>query len=101
MNHQLNQNAVSHDPAVNSQLPPEQRLTNLENDLLNMTDVLQKLVDQNDEFYLYVKNKKESEIASREFWDDVKKKILVSGIWATVVIIATACGFAFREWVTK
>jgi len=97
---QLRQMSVSKDPSINESLSNKERLHNLESDLLNQMDVINRLVVQNDKYVEYLDSEIKAKKDSRRFWVDVKKKLAVSGIWGTVVIVFTALVYAAKQWIT-
>ena len=96
----LNQNAVSHDPLINAELSDAQRLLNLETDIITVLTVMSSVVSQNNKYAEYLQARINREEQSLKFWQDVKTRIAVSGIWGFIVLLGSAVIFAAKEWLT-
>ena len=95
----LAQANVHEDRAENEKLSDVERISNLENDLLQVRVAIYKLVLQNDRYVEYLDTEIENKKDSANFWKDVRKKIAVSGIWGTIIIIGTAVVYAIKQWI--
>lgn len=93
------QSRVSPFPDKNAQLTPDQRLINLEHDVITQSDSLNRLVDQNDKYANYLDERMSREHESYLFWRDVRKRLATAGIISTVGIIFVALGYAATQWV--
>lgn len=99
MSKELNQMNVNRDPEKNKRLNDEDRIENLESDVIHMTDAIDRLVEQNDKYAGYLEERIMAEKENHEFWLDVRKKIVTSGIWGTILIIGSALLYAAKQWV--
>jgi hypothetical protein len=96
---EFNQMNVNSDPEKNKRLTDNQRIENLEGDVIHMGEAMDRLVEQNDKYARYLDERMTAEKENREFWSDVRKKLVTSGIWGTIVLIATAVLYAAKQWV--
>lgn len=99
---------VNKDLMLNCELDIEQRLRNMECDMVRTSCLIEGLCTQcekesarrekYDTFLDHLIQKAEFE---EKFWREAKMKIVVSGIWACLALIASACVFTLREWLHK
>jgi len=92
----------------NRDLPIEQRMANMEEDMAAATGLIEELCfrckeeserrEKYDTFLDHLIQKAEYE---ENFWREAKMKIVVSGIWACLALIASACAFTLKEWLSK
>lgn len=90
---------VSKDPEMNRRLSDQRRIDNLEVDMIRVADSMDILIDQNNKYAGYLEERILAEKENHEFWLDVRKKLVTSGIWATIAIIGTAVLYAAKQWV--
>lgn len=96
---ELNQLSVSRDREKNRRLKNDERLENLETDIIHIADAIDRLVEQNDKYADYLDSRILSEHEKAEFWRDVRKKLVTSGIWGTILIIFGALVYAAKQYI--
>jgi hypothetical protein len=80
-------------------LSDKDRIENLEADVIHMAGAVDELVKQNNRYTDYLDERMSAEKENHEFWLDVRKKLVTSGIWATIVLISGALFYAAKQWV--
>ena len=101
MSKELSQMNVSEDLEKNKKFSDSERLANLEADIIHVSDVMGSLVIQNNKYAQYLDERIAIEKESHEFWLDVRKKLITSGIWGTILIIGSALLYAAKHWVNN
>ena len=96
---ELRQMNVHEDPAVNERLDDKDRIRNIEGDIIHQRDALYALVAQNEKYTEYIDGKIQEKKDSHEFWTSVRKKLAVSGIWGTILIVFTVIIYAAKQWI--
>ena len=96
---EFNQLNVNRDPEKNERLNTKERLDNLEGDIIHMADAIDRLVEQNDKYADYLDSRIKAEHEKTEFWRDVRKKLVTSGIWGTILIIFGAVVYAIKQYI--
>ena len=96
---ELNQMSVSRDPEKNKHLSNQDRIENLESDIVHITDAIERLVKQNDKYADYLESRIRAEHARTDFWLDVRKKLVTSGIWGTFTLVVGALFYAASQYI--
>ena len=96
---EFNQLNVSNDPEKNKRLSDKDRIENLEGDVIHMADAIDTLIIQNNRYADYLDTRITAQRETAEFWRDVRKKLVTSGIWGTIVIIGGALYYAVTQYI--
>ena len=100
MNDTLNQRVSPH-AGENAKLDTDQRLENVEHDIVVQTDEIRRLVKQNDKYTDYLDDRIKREKESYKFWVDVRKRLAVAGILGAVGLLGAALWYAFTQFVNN
>lgn len=95
----LEQMNVNKDPRINEQLTTKSRLSNIEGDIIHQRDAVAALVAQNQIYIKYINTEMAIKEDSSKFWKDVRKKLTVSGIWGTIILIISAIAYAAKHYI--
>ena len=96
---EFNQLRVSSDPEKNERFSDRQRIENIEGDIIHIAGAIDTLVEQNNKYASYLDSRIEAHKENHEFWQDVRKKLVTSGIWGTIVIITGALWYAAKQYI--
>lgn len=90
---------VSEDPLVNGKLEQPMRLSNVEHDIVLNTSIMSEVVAQNDKYAKYLDALIDRELDAKEFWGDVRKKVVTTGVLGTIGLVFTVAWFAIKEYI--
>ena len=90
---------VSQDMGANSQFTMDKRVENVEFDTVTNGLMIRRLVQNDQRFNDYLDLKIEREKLARDFWMDIKKKLITGGIFAFFTALFSALGYAAWHWV--
>lgn len=99
MNENVLNQRVSPYLGENAKLDMDQRMENVEHDIVTQGVAMERIVEQNDKYIEYLDDRIAREHESYEFWKDVRKRLATAGIIGTAGIILSALGYAFTQWV--
>lgn len=80
----------------------QQRIENIEHDINLNTHLLYEVLSQYEKYVKYddyIKAKTEEERAKRQFWENIREKLVSAGIISTVGILFTVIWFAIRQYI--
>lgn len=94
------QGKVSTDKATNESKEINERLSNIEHDIIMNNSMVQESIDRNKKYDDFLDSLMEKAEYEKNFWHEAKVKLTVSSMWSAIVLIAGACVFAAKEYLS-